>query len=295
MADTFKKIGRSIDKEVVLPLREVAIGRKLMAKNPKMGGKGIWNIDVTELNELSEAFIDFALPDGDTHRDSIKSTISNVKCPVLFKGYEIARDEYDAFVDKGIMIDAEAAISAATVVGNKENSLLIDGYALDGSTYDIEGLYQSAGNTDATANDFGTAGNALAEVAIMKGKLAEDNIYGMNYNLTLHPTQFAELDGNILSGNGEDEMTAVMKKLNPVSGSAPGGVFQSTDITAGTAMLTPVDPARRYFEYYEPQPLRNVLGEDSKVPGISPIYGTAFEVLLPHVKHSEAICTATGV
>ena len=214
--------------------------------------------------------------------------------PVLWKKYTVSRSEYDSFKTKGIAIDSEVAVSAARVVAKKENSLLVDGFSWDGSTYDIEGLYQGAGNTDATSNDFGTYGNALAEVAIMKGKLAEDDIYGMNYNLSLHPTQFAELDGSI-STNGISEIEQVLKKLNPVGGAAPGEIMQTTDITAGTAMLTAVDPAREFFEFYELQAIRNILGEDSKAPEISPIYGTTLEVLLPHIKHDVAICTATAV
>lgn len=294
MADTFKKLSRTFDKDIIAPIQVQSVGRKLMAKNPKVSGPGTWNIDVTKLTELSDAFIDFELPTGDDHRDAIKSTISNIKAPVLWKEYEISRSEFDSFKDKGIPIDSEVAISAAQVVMVKENSLLVDGFAWDGSTYDIDGLYQSAGNTDATANDFGTYGNAMAEVAIMKGKLAEDSIYNVNCNLTLHPTQYAELDGSV-STAGFREMPEVMKQLNSVAGAPTGTVIQSTDITAGTAMLTPVDPSRRYFEYYELQGIRNILGEDSKIPGISPIYGTTLEVLVPHIKHTEAICTATGV
>lgn len=294
MADTFKKLSRQFDTDMVPPIRKMAIGRKLMSKNPRMSGAGIWNIDVTELTELSPAFIDFELPAEDDHIDAMQSSISNKVAPVLWKKYRISRSEYDSFKTKGVAIDSEVAISAAQVVTNKENTLLVDGFAWDGSTYDIEGLYQAAENTDATANDFGTYGNALAEVAIMKGKLAEDDIYGMNYNLSLHPTQFAELDGSV-SANGIREFEQVMKQLNPVAGDAQGMIMQTTDITAGTAMLTPVDPTRRYFEYYELQAMRNILGEDSKAPAISPIYGTTMEVLLPHIKHGEAICTATGV
>lgn len=294
MADTFQKISRIFDKETINPIKKNAIGRVLLAKNPNISGPGVWNIDVTTLNELTPAYIDFALPEGDSSRDDIVPSVDNVKAPVLWKGYKIPRDSFDSFKNKGIPIDTSASTSAAAVVTHQENALLVDGYALDGSNYDIEGLYQAAGNTDSTANDFATAGNALAEVAIMKGKLAEDDIYNVNYNLSLHPTQFAQLDGSILA-NGDDEFSAVMRKLNPVRGAAPGQILQSTDVTAGTGMLTAVDPGRDYFEYYELQPMRNVLGEDSKIPGISPIFGTTFEVMLPHIKIPEAICTATGI
>ena len=294
MADTFKKIARIMNQEVVEPVRQTTIARKLMSVNPKIKGKGIWNVDVTELSELSDATIDFGLPSGDSHRDAIKASVTNIQLPVLWKGYEIPRSAYEAFVQKGIQLDSEAAISAAVVVTQKEDSLLLDGWAFDGSNYDIDGLYQSAGNSETTSDDFATAGNALDKIAGAKGLLAADGVYGMNYNLVLHPTQFAELDGSVLS-NGEREMSEVQKQLNPHPNQAPGMIMQSTNITAGTGMVLPVDPARRFFELIEAQPLDNVLGEDSKVPGISPIYGTTYSVVYPHIKHNEAICSLTNI
>lgn len=294
MADTFKKIARIMNQEVVEPVRQTTIARKLMSVNPQVRGKGIWNIDVTELSELSDATIDFGLPSGDSHRDAIKATVSNIQLPVLWKGYEIPRSAFEAFVQKGIQLDSEAAISAAVVVTQKEDSLLLDGWAFDGSNYDVDGLYQSAGNSETTSDDFGTAGNAIDKIAAAKGLLAEDGIYGMNYNLALHPTQFAELDGSVLS-NGERELSEVIKQLNPYPNAAPGMIYQSTEITDGTGMITPVDPARRFFEIIEAQPMDNILGEDSKVPGISPIYGTTYAVVYPHVKHTEAVCSLTNI
>lgn len=294
MGTTFSKIARHFDKEVIEPVRQVTVARRLMAVNPNIKGNGIWNVDVTTLSELSDATIDFALPSGDSHRDAIKASVANKELPVLWKGYEIPRSAYEAFVQKGIRLDSEAAISAAVVVTNKEDDLLLQGWAHDGSTYDVSGLYQSAGNSETTSDDFGTAGNAIDKIALAKGLLADDGIYGMNYNLVLNPTQFAQLDGSVLT-NGNREFSEVLKQLNPYPNAAPGGIFQSTDVTAATGMVLPVDPARRFFEIIEAQPMKNILGEDSKVPGISPIYGTTYSVVYPHIKHANAICSLTNI
>ena len=80
--------------------------------------------------------------------------------------------------------------------------------------------------------------------------------------------------------------------LGPLIGSV---YLPSFLVALGTGMVLPVDPSRRFFELIEAQGMSNVLGEDSKVPGISPIYGTTYSVVYPHVKHTNAICSLTNI
>jgi hypothetical protein len=97
------------------------------------------------------------------------------------------------------------------------------------------------------------------------------------------------------SSTGTEEYPRVVKVLNGNVDNGPGGVFSSPAVAAGTGLITPVDPARVYIELLNPQPLRNVLGEDSKMPGISDITGTAFEALYVNVKQANAICKMTNI
>jgi uncharacterized linocin/CFP29 family protein len=226
----------------------------------------------------------------DMGRDMIRIDKSTVNIPVLYKGYEIDRDALDVWKNQGITLDSAAAVSAAQVIGVQEDTAIIDGWKPDGSAYVMNGLYQSAGITYATSKDFATYGYAKEAVAGSLASLEAVFVYPP-FNLTLNPVQHGELVMSE-SSTGTEEYPRVVKVLN---GNVDNGVFSSPAVAAGTGLITPVDPARVYIELLNPQPLRNVLGEDSKMPGISDITGTAFEALYVNVKQANAICKMTNI
>ena len=292
MATALQKAATYFDTEIVEPLRQKTMARKLISVKPRVKGDGIKAADILKVVEMGAAQMAYKLP-KDMSRDMVRIDKSTVNIPVLYKGYEIDRDAMDVWKNQGVAIDSAAAVSAAQVIGIQEDTAIIDGWKPDGTNYVMDGLYQSAGITYATSKDFATYGYAKEAVAGARASLEAVYVYPP-FNLTLNPVQAGELVMSE-SSTGTEELPRVIKVLNGNATNGPGVVFSSPAVTAGTGLITPVDPARVYIELLNPQPLRNVLGEDSKMPGISDITGTAFEALYVNVKQANAICKMTNI
>ena len=203
------------------------------------------------------------------------------------------RDAFNVWKEKGVALDAAAAISAAQVIAVQEDTAIIDGWMPDGASYQMNGLYQSANVTYGTSKDFATYGYAKEAIAGAIAALEAVFVYPP-FNLTLNPVQHGELIMSE-SSTGTEEYPRVLKVLNGNAEGGPGKIFSSPAITDGTGLISPVDPARVYIELLNPQPVRNVLGEDSKMPGISDITGTSYEALYVNVKQTNSLCKLTAI
>ena len=274
------------DGEVVAPLRQKAMARMLISVKPKVKGEGIKAADIMKVVDMNGAQIAYRLP-KDMSRDMIRIDKSTVNIPFLFKGYEVDREAVDAYARNGIALDAAAAISAAHAIAVMEDTAIITGWIPDGAAYKMPGLYESGTTNYATNKDFGTYGDAKTAVSGLMATLEGLFVYPP-FNLTLNPVEHGQLVMSE-STTGTEEYPRIIRIINGNAPNGPGRIFSSPNITAGKGMLTPVDPERVYMELLNPQPVRNVLGEDSKMPGISDITGTSYEALYVHVKQPVAI------
>ena len=292
MVTALEKAATYFDTEIVEPLRQKTMARKLISIKPKVKGDGIKAADILKVIEMGAAQMAYKLP-KEMSRDMVRIDKSTVNIPVLFKGYEVDRDAFNVWKEKGVGLDAAAAVSAAQVIAVQEDTAIIDGWKPDGTAYLMNGLYQSAGLTYATAKDFATYGYAKEAIAGAVAALEAVFVYPP-FNLTLNPVQHGELVMSE-SSTGTEEYPRVLKVLNGNVENGPGRIFSSPSVLAGKGLVSPVDPARVYMELLNPQPIRNVLGEDSKMPGISDITGTSFEALYVNVKQANALCKLTNI
>ena len=290
MATAYENAAKYFDKELVEPIRQQLVGRKLFGKVTRVD-PGVFNIDYNTLTDMGDAIVTFDLPDDTIEKDSVKVATSSMKIGVISKGYKIPRSQFDAFARQGTPLDTAAMISAAQKVGEKEDDMLLQGWAPDGSNYKIKGLYQTAGNSYTTQKDFATFGYPTAAISGALALLYEDGIVGTNFNLVLNYAQYAELQANYEYGTYEWDK--IMKMINPNPGAGQGQILMSTDITAGTGMMTPVDTAGVYMDL--------IVGADYKnqvaVPkfDISPVEGITYTMVVPRIKHTNAICTLTKI
>jgi len=295
MTDTALQVAaRYIDSELIQPLRQQLIGRKLVSRNPSVKGPGVYNVDVHTITEMNAAEITFKLPGEEANRDMIRVARANKNIPVLHKEFMIPRQDFDAYKNKGIALDTAAAQSAAQVVGVAEDELIINGWKPDGTTYLISGLYQGAGNDYSTQKDFGTPGNPTDAVAGAMALIEADYGLAEAYNLVLNPTQANELRAS-RNANGVLELPEVVDLLNLGNKNGPGRIFSTPAITAGKGLLAPVDPSRRFIELYIPQDMKTILGVDSKLEETSPIYGSVYELVYPHIKQSNALAKLSDI
>lgn len=271
---------RQIKDRIVFTARTQSVARRLI--NARLVGGGIavqqWTYD--QANEVSDALLTYAFTD--TAEDQIELSRTDVPIPVLHKEFRIGRRDLAAAQRGGFALNAATASSAAYKVMNLENSLVLNGYAADGSNYDIKGLYQSAGNTK-TGADFGTSGNALKSVAGAIELMMADEITGP-YNLTLNPTQYMELAISESTG-GNPELPAVLKLLEG------GEIITTSWQAAGTGMLT-ADKNSGFFELVVPQ---DMTYETEILQKSKDLWGRVYECVIPVIYDPNAICKITGI
>lgn len=295
MTDTaIQVLARSIDTAMPEPLRDKLIGRGLVTVSPLSKGDDVFEVEAYSYDDLSDdATVDYELPDPDASGDEINTTRTVVKVPVFSKGFRIRRSTYEIFKARGTPIDTTTALSAAYIVGKKEDAAILQGWAPDGTNYRTNGLYRSAGNQFSTPKDFGTYGYATDAVGGAIAMIEDDDAEANAYNLTLNPIQRGELRVS-RSANGVLEEPDIMGILNPNGGSV-GRIWTSKRITAGTGLITPVDPARQYIELHTPRDYRTSLGVNSKDEANSPIYGKITCMTYLNVKHANAIAALTSI
>jgi uncharacterized linocin/CFP29 family protein len=283
MINTLETLAREFDKKMEMPLQQRLIGRKLIPRNNDLSGKGIGNqsIEMFKFSDISAAIIDYTVPKQSY--EGVDATSATVQMAYLAKDYKIPRTLFESFKLKGLAIDADVAIQAAYKVAYAEDQLMLQGWAPDGTNYKINGLYQSANQTESTSDDFGTYGNAKDKVSAAIALAEAASVYGP-YNLVLNPTQDNELLASE-STTGKSELETVLRMLNKNSPTQVGQVYSSSIMTAATGMLLPVANSV-YFDYVEAQGPVNDIGEDSKAPKFSPLYGNVLEAIVPRIKYS---------
>lgn len=283
-----------IDGKLNESLAPKMLGRQIIAQDPDCVGDGIFRARVQKVIDMGEAFISYNFPDESVARDRVEIRSREQDLPVLSKPFIVQKQEMDSFLNQGINLETISARKAAQSVVNQENAMLIDGWKPDGTNYEVKGLYQSAAQSVTDSLDFGTAGNADKAVNAAIAKLETASVESSAYHLVLNPTQLAELRVSRLSTTVK-EIGDVINSLNNGSDNGPGAIFRTTLLTAGTAMVIPYDPTMEYFRILNPLEITTELGQDSKAPKTSPVYGNAYEVLYPDIIDTNAIVKLTGV
>jgi uncharacterized linocin/CFP29 family protein len=274
---------RKLDETVIKTARKENIARTLMPARIIPGGIGTQQYSYDEMTEVSDAQFSYMFIEN--AEDVVGRSRVNAPIPVLSKEFRIGRRDLAAARNGNYDLGMMSAESAAYKVTNLENQIVIDGYAPDGSTYEVKGLYQSAGNTYTDSADFGTAGNALTAVQNALEAFYEDEITG-NFNMLLNPTQYLELAVSIFgsSNEGAPEMPMVEKLIG-------GRIIRTNWITAGTGMLV-AEPTGGFYEMVIPQDMTT---ETEELQKSHDLYGKVYECVLPVIYEPNAICTLTSI
>ena len=290
MTNALNDIAKKFDIAIVSPLQHRLIGRKLVPVNKDLSGAGLGmqSVDYWTYAAMSDAEINYDI--AENVEDAVDTTAGTIRVPVIQKSYKIPRRTYESYKMKGIPVDSDVAIQAAYLVAYMEDKLILDGWAPNG-TYTVKGLYQSAAQTESTADDFGTFGNATDKISKAIALLEDASVYGP-YNLVLNPTQKNELKASE-STTGRPEWDRILGMLNEQD-EGVGGIYSSPIQTAGTGMLLPASDSV-YFDLIEAKSPFNVLGMDSKQGSVSPIYGSVIDATTIRVKHANAICKLTNI
>jgi len=291
MTNALATFSKKVESQLVDPLRNINIGRKLVSVTPAQGF-GVSSVDWGKITEMSAGYVSYGFTDG--NEDMIDVALTNSKIPVYWKDYKVPRRMYESWKVNGTDIDSAAAISAGYQTVSTEDLAIIQGVTNDGTNYDILGLYQGAGNDCSTSLDFGTWGNAIKAVAGAKNLMVADGVpaYNMPLNMVLPSTQYGELEASVHSTSGQLEMPIVERMLNG------GAVFAvpETVLPESNGLILPTAAAGKpYFDYYLTQNYTVEHGFNSEHPDTGDLTGRVYTAGILRIKHSVAICKISGI
>ena len=275
-----------IEAAVVKAARQVMIGRRLVPTPPPVGfAQEVLGYD--KLTEMAKGRIDLEWGAGFSE-DTVRLKRTKVPMAVLHREFDLNRRQVEASQRNGTPLPTTAIDAATYAVARQEDDLIIQGYSVDGTHYEIPGLYQGAGNSD-TGADWGTATNIPVTLQEGVAKLQEDNIPGP-YTLVVHPTQYNELFGLIGSYSTDMYYDYAVKRLAAVGADGvnqQGRVFSTTAVTTATCML--LGPAFLNYAAFQ-------LGVDMKVEVTElekskNTWGIVYETGAVLLHDSNGICT----
>jgi uncharacterized linocin/CFP29 family protein len=273
--------GQYILDRVVFAARRELVGRRLLPIRKIDAGTATFGYDT--LTEVADAQIDIAWPGRET-LDIVNLTRSTVPVPVVHKEFLINKLDLAASRLSGTPLNTTQAESAGYKVGLEEDKLLILGYSRDGTNYDINGLYNAAGNSEATALDWGTAANIATSINNTIALLMADNIFPP-FNLCLHPTQYNQA-AVFVSGTAVPYLTWIKERIQ-------GDIYPTATITDGTGMMTKANPIGM-FEYVVAEDFTVETEQQSAREG-SGLFGRVYARGLPVVYDANAICKMTSI
>ena len=249
--------GRKIKSEVVFAARRRAVGRRLFTSMPEPLGIGYEEFGYDTMSEVSEASLGFVWP-GAGNKDIINLARTTVNIPILKKEAEINKIKLAASQQRGTPLRTSNIVSQAYRVARLEDDLIIDGYSADGTTYEINGVYQAAGNSYAVASDWAVVANIITSINGIIALLLADE-YWYPFNLTINSAQFVELLPLIGSTN-VSYFDWVKKALNGPNneGGNRGQILMSNAIAAGTGLVSVVDHLGE-FDYIRAEELTTYL------------------------------------
>lgn len=280
--------------ELIKPLQQAYVARKIMAVNPDEKGTGLFRARVRQLGTMGGGTVAYKLR-SNGERDQVSVKARTIDVPVLYKEFEIDRQDFDAYVNQGINLSTEATSLAMDVVATDEEKMLLTSKAVTGSSEVINGLYGSATNTISTSFAFGTAGNAVKSVAAGIRQLRAKGVRETSFHYILNPDEVEDISSTPVSGTTIYEMEQVIKALNNGSPTGPGTVWGSEDITTSTGLLVPYDPSRKYFEILNPVEPSIELVVDPNHPDIGNVFGTVYEAAIPHIKRPDCYIKFTDL
>lgn len=289
MADTtLQSFSKKVDATLIDPLRRTLVGRRLVPVTPP-AGFGVSAVEWSKITEMSAGMVSYAFTDTS---DSLTATPTTSKIPVYWKDYTMDRRAYEGYMVKGANIDTSAAQSAAYVAAYAEDEAIIKGVSRDGTAYEVDGLYEGAGNDYSVSSNFGTSGVATTALAGAYALLAADNVPvgdQVPYNMVLNNTSYMDLLA-VRTTTGIREMPEIKEMLN-------GGSIIASSVFASTEgiILPAAESLSAFVDFYLASDWKTEHGMDSEHPDTGDMMGRVYSAGILRIKHDVAICKLSAL
>lgn len=274
---------KQLDEAVVKAARRVLVGRKVLPVY-NLADVGVMQVQWDELTEMSPALISMY---GETPAEDVNTyTRKSLVVPILHKDFRIHWRDIVASQRKGVALDTANAESAALVVAQLEDELILSGEVAGSPKLGIQGLATATGrNTEASTGAWATSPNAVNSVKNAMEELIADNFYGP-YDLILQPSAF--LAAHPFIGN-----TAVMQ-IDKIKELIAGKVYvtpalKAADGGADSAIL--MESGAENADLCVAQDLKTFYIQLRDMNH----FFKCFEAVVPRIKRPQAICEITDI
>ena len=291
---TYERAETYYNREMVPYLSPLLVARQLFRKVIEVpSGKTAMYFD--RVKDMSDAIVTFSIPDDTNKADFVGFENETVNLAYVSKTWKIAQDKLRAFYSEGKDLPTVGMEAAVKKIGKADNQMLIQSWSPNSATAKINGLFAAAGNTLLTSYSFGTPTNPTDAVSDGVSMALDDDITGVNWNLVVGNTAFGQARKSRLTQSDVKEWPDIIDALNPNAGQPKGTILMSKNIPANKGLLVPVDPAGLYISLLEGMAPQNVIGTDSKIGRLSPVYGTTLELVGPWIKEADSIVVLNAI
>jgi len=258
-----------LNETVTAVARRQLVGRRFMDLYGPLGA-GVQTVPYDEYKGLAPALADLG---GRHETESILTDARHFKSiPILYKDFLLHNRDIQAAHEHKLPLDLSAAAGAAALCAAREDELIFYGHA----TLGIEGLVNVKGRTVVPQSDWNQAGNGFGDVVRATQRLNELGHYGP-YALVVSPKLYASLHRIY-------EKTGVLE-IETLRQLASEGVFQSSQLKEDAAVV--ISTGRENLDL--------AVAMDMRVAYLGPQQMNhpyrVLEMVLPRIKHPDAICT----
>jgi len=274
---------KQLDEAVVRAVQPVLVGRRVLPVK-QLAGVGVMTVTWDELTEMSEAVISMY---GETPaEDIIVYTRKSLIVPILHKDFRIHWRDLEASRRFRTPLDTANAESAALVVAQLEDDLILNGEITGKPRLGIQGLTTATGRqTQASAGAWATSPNALTTVRNAAKKLLEKN-YVAPYDLILQPSAYMDAL-TLIANTGISQLEKIQEIIQgniyvtPLIKSSAGGTDTAVLMKSGSEnadLCVAQDLKTFYMQTVD-------MNHQFKV----------YEAVVPRIKRPTAICEITGI
>jgi uncharacterized linocin/CFP29 family protein len=269
--------GLTLRPSAIAIARRTFVGRKLFGRAVTFVPPETQTYQYSKLAEMSHARTDPKYP-GKENLDILSEDVTPVNIPIHHKEFVIPKADLDASRMTGIPLNTKYSDAATYQVGLQEDDIIINGNNV------IPGLYNGAGNSEASALHWSTATNIPLSIKATKILLAADHMY-KPYNLLINPQEDESLDAFVAN-------TAIRWR-EKVLDSIGGEIFVSEAIAVGTGLMMKAEP-NNMAELVIARDLTIETEEETLRDG-GGLFGRCFIRDLPVIMQSNAICQMTDI
>lgn len=260
---------RNLNEMVTMVARRALVGRRFIDLYGPLGA-GVQTVAYDEYTGVTPGGLDLV---GQQETQAVFTDSRQFKTvPIIYKDFLLHWRDIEASHEHKLPLDFSAAAGAAAICAQKEDELIFYGNAKLG----FEGLMNANGRLSTALGDWSVAGTGFSNVVEATERLNRSGHFGP-YAMVTSPRLYAMLHRIF-------EKTGVLE-IQTISQLVSDGVYQSNSLKGDVAVV--ISTGRENLDI--------AVAMDMSVAYLGPDRMNhpfrVLEMLLPRIKHPDAICT----